>query len=205
MASDEEYVNYNGDDSRDGYHDFTENNNTDQAAGQNHPIERRVPKRTHAGGYSSKKREVSLYDEDMYSLPTGGNANSTKESQLEDVMETLGDISNRIENQNEKPIWSIIKWLLIIIAFLGGITAGGAVVYLTIVGGNKTITGNDTSSNSNHAHSDIKPTHDTKSVTEGRDFKLFVDHGSDITYCDVKPPFTEEHLSHSTIEGMSKK
>ena len=102
MASDEEYVNYNGDDSRDGYHDFTENNNTDQAAGQNHPIERRVPKRTHAGGYSSKKREVSLYDEDMYSLPTGTDVNSTKESQLEDVMETLGDISNRIENQNEK-------------------------------------------------------------------------------------------------------
>ena len=55
MASDEEYVNYNGDDSRNGYHDFTENNNTDQAAGQNHPIERRVPKRTPAGGYSSKK------------------------------------------------------------------------------------------------------------------------------------------------------
>ena len=58
MASDEEYVNYNGDDSRDGYHDFTENNNTDQAAGQNHPIERRVPKRTHAGGYSSKNGKL---------------------------------------------------------------------------------------------------------------------------------------------------
>ena len=67
------------------------------------------------------------------------------------------------------------------------------------------ITGNDTSSNSNHAHSDIKPTHDTKSVTEGRDFKLFVDHGSEITYCDVKPPFTEQHLTHSKIQGMSTK
>ena len=155
-------------------------------------------KRNHAGGYSSKKREVSLYDEDMYSLPTGADVNSTKESQLEDVMETLGDISNRIENQNQTPIWSLMKWLLIIIACLTVIAGGGAVVYSTIVGGNKTITGADSSSygnetmtgvdqstNSNNAHSDTKPTHDRKSVTEGRTFKLFVDHGKDITYCDV--------------------
>ena len=204
MASDEEYVNYNNEESKNEYYNVTTNNNADQASRGNHPVERQQQDSNQIGRYSSKKRQVSLYDEDMYSLPIGADVKSTKEGQFENVMETLGEISSKINHQNQKPIWSIIKWILIIIACFAVITAGVAVVYSTLITGNRYDEDTDSSSNTNNDHLDSKPTPDRRSVNEGRTFKLFIDHGSDISYCDVKPPFTDEHLTDSKIEGMSK-
>ena len=180
MDFDEEYVNYNTEDSQYEHHDITTNNDDYRKSQVNCPIERPYQHQNQTRHASSKARVPSLYDEDLYSLPKG----AIEEDPPESMIETQGDNSVKSCNQKNKPMRSIFKWLLIIIGCLVVIIVSSLAVY-------------STSATTDNIH-------ERRSVKEGRTFKLFVDLGRVITYCDVKPPFTDEHLSYSKIEGMGK-
>ena len=173
MESDEEYVNYNVEESN---QNDTTNNYEDNKSQKSRRIKTPNQRNNQTRDQSSKKRVPSLYDENLYALPIGATE--------EDPPETHGNDFVEKKNQNDKPMWPIFKWLIIIIGCLIGIIAGSLAVYATSA----------TTDN----------IHERRSVKEGRTFKLFVDLGRVITYCDVKPPFTDEHLSYSKIEGMGK-
>ena len=189
MESDEEYVNYNVEESQ---QKVTTNKYEDNKSQRSRRIKTQNQHNNQTRDPPSKKRVQSLYDENHYALPIGAIEEDPPETQGDDSDQKNNQKDNQKNNQKNnqkynqkyKPMWPIFKWLLIFIGCLIVIIAGALALYAT--------------------SATTDSTHETKSVKEGRTFKLFVDLGRMITYCDVKPPFTDEHLSHSKIEGMSK-
>ena len=153
MESDEEYVNYN----EESQQNAATNNYEENKSPKSRRIKTPSQHNNQTRDQFSKKRVPSLYDENLYALPIGAIE--------EDPPETQGNGSVQKNNQKDKPMWPIFKWLLIIIGCLIVIIAGALAVYATFA----------TTDN----------IHEKKSVKEGRTFKLFVDLGRVITYCDA--------------------
>ena len=71
MDLDEEYVNYNDEDSQYQHHDITTDNEDYRKSQVNCPIETTYQHHNPTRHASSKARVPSLYDENLYSLPKG--------------------------------------------------------------------------------------------------------------------------------------